>query len=240
METLHEKLIDIQQRLKVAKDQVNEFGNFNYRNLEDIETAVKPLLKEHKLTLIFEDEIIAVGERVYVKATASLYDGKTSIRNSAYAREAITPKAKTDDAQLTGACSSYARKYAAGGLFLIDNTKDADSMDNSKRSKASTPSGTKPRYATMKQIELMVNKAKWGLNIFDKDEIINWLDNVIGKDLSKVEMAEVDDTLAKIDEALREEKVNKKANTSFPKKDVVVSLTDKQLQEGISLDDIPY
>lgn len=130
--SLHEKLIDIQQRLKVPKGQVNEFGNFNYRNLEDIEDKVKPHLKEHGLALTFGDEIVEVGGRVYVKATARLTDGKDEILNSAYAREAITPKAKTDDAQLTGACSSYARKYAAGGLFLIDNTKDADSMDNSK------------------------------------------------------------------------------------------------------------
>lgn len=133
METLHDKLIDIQQRLKVPKDQDNDFAGFKYRNLEDIEDKIKPLLKEHKLSLIFGDEMVAIGERVYVKATAYLGDGKNTIQNSAFAREAVAPKSKTDDAQLTGACSSYARKYAVSGLFLIDNTKDADSQDNSKK-----------------------------------------------------------------------------------------------------------
>jgi hypothetical protein len=117
----------------VPKDNKNEFGGFTYRNLEDIEDKVKPLLKEHELTLIFEDEIVAVGDRVYVKATAYLSDGNGEIKVSAYAREAASPKAKTDDAQLTGGTSSYARKYAASGLFLIDNTKDADSQDNSAK-----------------------------------------------------------------------------------------------------------
>lgn len=133
--TLHQKLIDIQQRLKVPKDTYNDFAQFNYRNLEDIEDKVKPFLKEHLLTLTFEDDIVEVGGRVYVKATAVLSDGTDEIKRHAFAREAVTPKAKTDDAQLTGACSSYARKYAASGLFLIDNTKDADSQDNSDKNR---------------------------------------------------------------------------------------------------------
>lgn len=121
--TLHDKLIDIQQRLSVPKTRENEFGGFNYRNVEDIENAVKPFLKEHSLTLTFADEIVGVEGRVYVKATASLTDGEKVTAVSAYAREAEKPKAKTDDAQLTGGCSSYARKYAACGLFLIDDGK---------------------------------------------------------------------------------------------------------------------
>lgn len=121
--TLHDKLIDIQQRLSVPKTRENDFGGFNYRNVEDIENAVKPFLKKHNLRLVFTDEIIAVGDRVYVQATASLSDGKDVIEVSASAREAEKPKAKTDDAQLTGGCSSYARKYAACGLFLIDDGK---------------------------------------------------------------------------------------------------------------------
>lgn len=131
MESLHEKLINIQQKLKVPKDQSNDFGGFKYRNIEDIEDKVKPLLAEYKLTLRFEDMPVEVGGRVYIKAVAHLSDGKDICTNTAYAREALSPKAKTDDAQLTGATSSYARKYAASGLFLIDNTKDADSQDNS-------------------------------------------------------------------------------------------------------------
>jgi hypothetical protein len=147
---LHGKLIDIQQRLKVAKDQTNEFGGFNFRSIEDIETAVKPLLSEHNLTLTFDDEPVSVGERIYIKATAILSDGNSEIKRSAYAREATTPKAKTDDAQLTGACSSYARKYAAGGLFLIDNTKDADSTSH-QPARARTAAGN-TQLATKKSL----------------------------------------------------------------------------------------
>lgn len=123
MLTLHDKLIDIQQNLKVPKLRENEFGGFNYRSVEDIENAVKPFLKKHNLALMFHDEMVAVGDRVYVKATATLSNDTERICATAYAREAEKPKAKTDDAQLTGGCSSYARKYAAQGLFLIDDGK---------------------------------------------------------------------------------------------------------------------
>lgn len=123
VKTLHEKLIDIQQGLKVPKMRENSFGGFNYRSVEDIEDKLKPLLKAHKLSFRFTDEVVAVGDRVYVKATAILSDGQNTEEAVAYAREAEKPKAKTDDAQLTGGCSSYARKYAAQGLFLIDDGK---------------------------------------------------------------------------------------------------------------------
>jgi len=147
MKELYKALADIQQRLKVPKDQDNKFADFKYRNLEDIEDKVKPLLKEHNLVLTFEDEMVEVGGRVYCKATAVLTDGESEIRKSAFAREAVTPKAKTDDAQLTGAVSSYARKYAASGLFLIDNTKDADSQDNSVPAKSTPVIRNRPEEA---------------------------------------------------------------------------------------------
>lgn len=176
--SLHEKLIDIQQRLKVAKDNTNEFGGFNYRNLEDIEREVKPLLAEHALTLTFYDEPVEVGGRVYIKAVAELSDGKDKIAVQAFAREAIQPKAKTDDAQLTGACSSYARKYAAGGLFLIDNTKDADSMDNSAPAKAQEPkkewTPSKTKEATDKQREFIGNLLRQR-GVEGKEAIGGWL-----------------------------------------------------------------
>lgn len=123
IKTLHQKLIEIQQKLQVPKMHENSFGGFNYRNVEDIEKAVKPLLRVHNLTLVFTDEMVAAGDRVYCKAIATLSDGENMIEVAAYAREAEKPKAKTDDAQLTGGCSSYARKYAAQGLFLIDDGK---------------------------------------------------------------------------------------------------------------------
>ena len=125
------KLIKIQNELKAPKSQYNSFGKYNYRNCEDILVAVKPLLSREGLLLTISDEIWAVGERIYVKSTVSLSDGSESIDVTAYARESETKKGM-DDSQITGAASSYARKYALNGLFLIDDTKDADHADNTK------------------------------------------------------------------------------------------------------------
>jgi len=123
-------LSDIQARLKAPKGQFNKFGNYKYRSCEDIVEAVKPLLHEHDLALIISDEIISVSDRVYVKATVSLTDGEKVIYTaSASAREALIKKGM-DESQITGAASSYARKYALNALFAIDDTKDADTMDN--------------------------------------------------------------------------------------------------------------
>jgi hypothetical protein len=117
-------LSQIQKTLKVAKSHRNTFGHYNYRNAEDILEAVKPLLEES--ILILSDEVVQVGERYYVKATAIFKDGETQTVVTAYARESEEKKGM-DSAQITGAASSYARKYALNGLFLIDDTKDADS-----------------------------------------------------------------------------------------------------------------
>jgi len=119
----------IQQKLVAPKGQKNKFGNYMYRSAEDILNAVKPLLGNSLLTL--SDEIVEVGGRVYVKATASFIEDKEEIRISAFAREAEIKKGM-DTSQITGSTSSYARKYALNGLFLIDDTKDADTMDNRK------------------------------------------------------------------------------------------------------------
>lgn len=117
----------IQTELKAPKNLKNSFGNYNYRNVESIFEAVKPLLKKHEATLIVSDEILQVGDRFYIKATATLTDkGGASVSVSALAREALTKKGM-DDAQITGSASSYARKYALGGLFLLDDNKDPDS-----------------------------------------------------------------------------------------------------------------
>jgi len=126
-------LSNIQTRLKAPKNQFNNFGKYNYRALEDILEGVKPLLKEYNASLVIDDEIVMIGERYYLKATATLFDEtmKPIGTNSAYAREDASKKGM-DMAQLTGSTSSYARKYALNGLFAIDDTKDADSQDNSK------------------------------------------------------------------------------------------------------------
>lgn len=148
------RLIAIQQALKAPKDNRNSFGGYNYRSCEDILEAVKPLLEKQKLALIISDEIIAIEggfdvtekssdktgkssekrtiatNRVYIKATATLFDeeGKQIAQTSALAREEETKKGM-DYSQLTGATSSYARKYALNGLFAIDDTKDSDATN---------------------------------------------------------------------------------------------------------------
>lgn len=142
-DTLHDVLAEIQQELKVPKDINNDFGGFKYRNLEQIEDKVKPFLKKFNLTLKFDDDIVGVGDRVYVKATATLSNGTDSVSAVAFAREASQPKAKMDDSQLTGSCSSYARKYAASGLFLIDNTEDADSYSHQDEKPTVAMKGTR-------------------------------------------------------------------------------------------------
>ena len=123
-----EKLIKIQQNLKAPKGQYNDFGKYSYRSCEDIFEAVKPLLEEENLTLRLNDELVQVGDRYYIKATAILTDGTETIENTSYAGEEETKKGM-DGSQITGASSSYARKYALNGLFLIDDVKDSDTTN---------------------------------------------------------------------------------------------------------------
>ena len=124
---IHEKLAAIQSEMKAPKNLYNSFGKYSYRNAEGICEAFKPYGKKYGLSLVLSDEVVEIGGRVYVMATASLYDTESpdSIGVSAFAREAETKKGM-DDAQVTGATSSYARKYALNGLFLLDDTKDPD------------------------------------------------------------------------------------------------------------------
>lgn len=129
---LTQRVGDIQHKLKAPKGQYNSFGKYNYRSCEDILEGVKPLLKEHNLALLIDDEIVQIGERYYVKATTKITDGREIVSATAYAREPDTKKGM-DESQITGATSSYARKYALNALLCIDDTKDADTMDNSKK-----------------------------------------------------------------------------------------------------------
>jgi hypothetical protein len=133
---MREKLIKIQSGLKAPKNQRNSFGNYNYRSCEDILEAVKPLLLENKCSLVVEDEIVLIGDRYYIKAIATLLDNESDkqIVVSAFARESEEKKGM-DSAQITGATSSYARKYALNGLFLIDDTKDSDTDEFTKETK---------------------------------------------------------------------------------------------------------
>jgi len=141
--TLHEKLMHIQHELKAPKNLRNNFGGYNYRNAESILEALKPLLVKYGATVTITDTIEDIGGRIYVKATATIYDSNASampIGVEAYAREAETKKGM-DDAQVTGATSSYARKYALNGLFLLDDTEDVDSeaYQKAERSAQSAP-----------------------------------------------------------------------------------------------------
>lgn len=118
-------LAEIQSELKAPKGQYNSYGGFKYRSCEDILEAVKPILKKHDATIMLSDSIEQIGDRIYIKATATFYSGAMPIVATAYAREPETKKGM-DESQITGTASSYARKYALNGLLLIDDTKDSD------------------------------------------------------------------------------------------------------------------
>lgn len=136
--SIYEKLNAIQTSLKAPKTQNNEFGGYKYRSCEDILEAVKPLLASYKAVLLLSDELIQIGERYYIKAVATFADTESPelITVTASAREELTRKGM-DSSQITGATSSYARKYALSGLFAIDDTRDADTMDNRDNPKSS-------------------------------------------------------------------------------------------------------
>lgn len=133
---IYDKLLKIQSQLKAPKGQRNNFGNYNYRSCEDILEVLKPILQENKAALILSDEIINIQQRFYVRATATLVDTENEIhviQVSALAREAENKKGM-DESQITGAASSYARKYALNGLFAIDDTEDSDATNKGEQS----------------------------------------------------------------------------------------------------------
>lgn len=138
--SIKEKLLNIQQELKAPKGQYNSFGKYKYRSCEDILEAVKPILAKYKTVLSISDEVLMVGDRFYIKATATLSDAESdeTISNTALAREEVEKKGQ-DASQITGTASSYARKYCLNGLFLIDDTKDADTDEYAKATGRGTP-----------------------------------------------------------------------------------------------------
>ena len=145
MKKLIETLVLIQTRLRAPKGNYNSFGNYKYRSCEDILEAVKPLLAEYNVALNLSDEIEERGGRIYVKATATLTDGENNISVTAYAREAETKKG-LDPSQITGTASSYARKYALNGLFCIDDQKDADTDEYTRRTSKNGPQSDEHDY----------------------------------------------------------------------------------------------
>lgn len=159
-----EKVGAIQSELKAPKGQRNDFGKYNYRSCEDIFEAVKPLLAKYGLILTCGDEIVEIGGRIYVKATAILMDGLGGvIQNVAFAREEENVKGQSQS-QVTGASSSYARKYALNGLFLIDDTRDADVTNTHGKEVPEEKKETKSGKISERQIELikkLVSDDKW-------------------------------------------------------------------------------
>lgn len=170
--SIYERLSAIQLELKAPKGQYNSYGGYNYRSCEDILEAVKPLLKKYSLLLRLSDEIVNIGDRFYIKANAEVMDPKTeaSTTISAYAREEDTKKGM-DGSQITGTASSYARKYALNGLFLIDDTKDADTDEHAKQTGAEPKAEKK---ASAKQIELIRNIAKEQGKELDEEIVKAW------------------------------------------------------------------
>jgi len=177
---INEKLLIIQSKLKAPKGQYNSFGKYSYRNCEDILEAVKPLLSEVKATLLLSDVIEQIGDRYYVKATASFIDMEDNgqrIEVTAFAREEESKKGM-DSSQVTGAASSYARKYALNGLFAIDDTKDSDSTNQhgkgdavETRPKTQTKAPDKPKtqsFDSSKMATVLQNTAK-GLGMTEEE-----------------------------------------------------------------------
>ena len=183
-------LRSIQCELKAPKGQYNSFGKYSYRSCEDILEAVKPLLDKYKATVYITDEVVSVGDRIYVKATATFVDKDgNEVSVSAFAREPVARKGM-DEAQVTGATSSYARKYALNGLFLIDDTKDADTdesrNESEARSKASvsdtpksdTPKVQRPNYSE----EQIAKMKKWTDGTFTDEELAEFRKRCCGAD----------------------------------------------------------
>lgn len=129
MENFNVRLSKLQEELKAPKNMYNNFGKYSYRNAEGILEAVKPLLVKYGMVLNVSDSVEMVGERYYIKATATVHDTESNqiMVSTAYARESLDKKGM-DDSQISGTASSYARKYALNGLFLLDDTKDIDEI----------------------------------------------------------------------------------------------------------------
>ncbi|NLK40071.1 MAG: ERF family protein [Clostridiales bacterium] len=197
---IYEKLMNIQAELRAPKNQYNSFGKYNYRSCEDILEGVKPLLQKNKAILILNDELVQIGDRYYIKAVAKLIDIEKgeSIEATALARESESKKGM-DSSQVTGSTSSYARKYALNGLFCIDDTKDADTSQNTtapkdrprpqsqqrqqtqKYPKADGP----PNSATDSQIRAIFAISK-NLGMDDEDGIKKWLSDVTKRDIKSM------------------------------------------------------
>ena len=165
------ELIEIQNELKAPKNQKNTFGKYMYRSAEDILEAVKPLLKKYNCHLTISDEMVVLGERYYVKATATLAKEGESISTTAYAREEEDKKG-FDSSQLTGSTSSYARKYALNGLFCIDDTKDSDFTNTHGKEAKPTPRAVNPKETVEKELKEAIDILNKCKDVASVDEVV--------------------------------------------------------------------
>ena len=182
--TIYEKLLAVQNELKAPKDKRNNFGGYNYRSCEGILEAVKPLLQEQELMLTIKDEVVNIGDRYYVRATVLLDDISSNgeIAITALAREEEAKKGM-DASQITGTASSYARKYALNGLFLIDDTKDADTdefhrttQENGQKTNVATQPNQPPAKKIALTQKIVDEKLKFILEQTDTETVKNiWL-----------------------------------------------------------------
>lgn len=191
MANVYEKLMNIQNELKAPKSQYNEFGKYHYRSCEDILESLKPVLAKHKAAVTISDEIVLIGDRYYVKATAALIDIEKGdkVEVSAYAREDEQKKGM-DLSQLTGSTSSYARKYALNGLFAIDDTKDSDATNKHNTEQIDRSKGDKGKQAMVdnslasdKQLNYIYKLAKQ--KNYSPESMASYIKEVYGKDSSK-------------------------------------------------------
>ena len=192
MSNVYMKLIEVQSKLKAPKSQFNKFGNYAYRNCEDILEALKPILNQVKAVINISDEVVLIGERYYIKATVKFIDGETGdvIEASAMAREEESKKGM-DSSQLTGSTSSYARKYALNWLFAIDDTKDSDTTNTHGKDNVTTLSEAQLKRMYAIGYKAGFNKETIDLNIKKKY-------NKEAKDMTKTEYDNVVDGLEKI------------------------------------------
>lgn len=207
---LMSELLHIQNELEVPKTMYNSFSNFKYRSAEGILAALKPLLEVYGLTQTMSDKIISVGDRVYVESTVTVYYNGESHSVTASAREEETLKGQIA-AQITGGCSSYARKYALCGMYNIDDEgNDPDGSDNSKyASKSAQPQPVKApvvakpevsksadtapakKYASELQIKLLYARSRDKSGLDNRDDILDWFKNKTGYNLNEVPFSEV-------------------------------------------------
>jgi len=182
------KLLAIQRELKAPKGNYNSFGKYRYRSCEDILEAVKPLLEKHDCLLFLSDRPVVQNDWHYIQATATFIDGDSKIEVTAYARESEEKKGM-DSSQITGTASSYARKYALNGLFLIDDTKDADTDEYVKTTKAEEedPRTAAPKKETVEKFRSLVTDEQWDKTVAQYGQPDQWTEFLTQKWIKKLE-----------------------------------------------------